>query len=183
VGEEASHENGLLFGDFSPPGVFPKGVSALHYEKVGRNQTVRPKLVRVLCSFLWKQPFWSRRWRRRCSGASCCVQPPHQPCARSSLVTALADQILRRGEVAASEEGAKLGGEFVEIAFGFCGEDLTQYVADFGFGRLFMANGAALEAGDEFIVEIANADAGHTSAKLSMMTTRAYGVGRGQVSQ
>ena len=59
----------------------------------------------------------------------------------------------------ASRELAKLGRQIIEARFCLAGEGLTQYLAMLGFNRTSVARRPALQAQNEIVVEIANAEA------------------------
>jgi len=54
---------------------------------------------------------------------------------------------------------AELGGEIVEARFCLTGKRLAQYLAMLGFGRAAMPRRPPLEAQNQIVVEIANAEA------------------------
>jgi hypothetical protein len=66
-------------------------------------------------------------------------------------------------------ELAELGGQIVETRFRLTGKRLTQYLAMLGFGRAAMPCRPPLEAQDQIVVEIANAEAAwHRALHLVM---------------
>jgi hypothetical protein len=67
-----------------------------------------------------------------------------------------------------ARELAEPGRQIVETRFRLTGERLTQYLAMLGFGRAAMPCRPPLEAQDQIVVEIANAEAASTRPKRGM---------------